>query len=160
MQTEFRSNILVSQRLYQRTPMNLPPLHRHEQPLGTKATQIISTPSKRNPDVPWSCNGQGRPNIAVVFTPHSFSEMEGKLSPKLSKYTWNFTWKAHLWESLTIIETNFKINAYSSSWQINDVFYKSDSDCQYKPGTINFALAWFQQAMAVCTFLWFLQITA
>ena len=57
--------------------------------------------------------------------------------------------KDDIWKTLEIIEGLLKIKRRSSSWQVNETYFKLASDCKYKPGTMSFALAWFQQAMAV-----------
>jgi hypothetical protein len=37
----------------------------------------------------------------------------------------------------------------SSSWWVNGDYFRMAKHSQYKPGTVSFALAWFQQGMVV-----------
>jgi hypothetical protein len=57
--------------------------------------------------------------------------------------------KDFIWKSLPIIEESLVIKKNSKSWRINGEYFRPAAECNFKPGTINFALAWFQQGMAV-----------
>jgi hypothetical protein len=49
-----------------------------------------------------------------------------------------------------LMDERLRVNAGSSSWRHNDRFFYWEEDFTYKAGAVNFALAWFQQAMEVC----------
>jgi hypothetical protein len=47
------------------------------------------------------------------------------------------------------MEKRLKVKLGSSSWRENETYFYSERGFRYKPGAVNFALAWFQQAMEV-----------
>jgi hypothetical protein len=61
--------------------------------------------------------------------------------------------KGSLWEATESIQEIMKVQPRSASWRTNDTYYKSESECRYKPGTTSFGLAWFQQGMAVSSYM-------
>jgi len=55
-----------------------------------------------------------------------------------------------IWNSTKTIEELMEVNPKSTSWRTNAEHFRSASDCRHaKPGTVSFALAWYQQGMAV-----------
>jgi hypothetical protein len=54
-----------------------------------------------------------------------------------------------MWESTPILQKCLTVQKDSSNWQINGDYYQSPSECQFKPGTVNYGLAWYQQGMKV-----------
>jgi len=54
-----------------------------------------------------------------------------------------------LWEGLGIMQNRLVVKKGGTSWRTNESFYRSEEDCRFKPGTVSFAVAWFQQAMQV-----------
>jgi hypothetical protein len=58
-----------------------------------------------------------------------------------------------MWESLTILEKRLKVKPNSSSWRVNGDHYRSPTECRFKPGSLSFGLAWYQQAQQVIIFI-------
>ena len=60
------------------------------------------------------------------------------------------TWKKeHMWQSLTILEKRLKVKPNSTSWRVNGDHYRPATECRFKPGSLSFGLAWYQQAQQV-----------
>ena len=54
-----------------------------------------------------------------------------------------------IWEAHGVMNDRLKIKWGTSSWRANENHYYAGNGYRYKPGAVNFALAWFQQAMQV-----------
>jgi hypothetical protein len=50
---------------------------------------------------------------------------------------------------MEIMETSLKMKPGDTNWRINESHFRPAEECRYKPGAVNFALAWFQQGMLV-----------
>ena len=57
--------------------------------------------------------------------------------------------KEFMWNTLNILHKRLIINPKSTSWRVNAKHYRSPTECKYKPGSLSFGLAWYQQAMKV-----------
>ena len=53
------------------------------------------------------------------------------------------------------MEERLRVKPGSSSWRENNEFFYREKEFTYQAGAVNFALAWFQQAMEVsAVFRW------
>jgi len=57
--------------------------------------------------------------------------------------------KEYLWDTLNIIQKRLTVKPQSTSWRVNVDYYHSPTECKYKPGSVSFGLAWYQQGMKV-----------
>ena len=57
-----------------------------------------------------------------------------------------------MWHTLNILQKRLSVKTRSSSWRVNEQYYRLPTECTYLPGSISFGLAWYQQAMKVIKF--------
>jgi len=54
-----------------------------------------------------------------------------------------------MWEATSLIETRLVIKNNGGNWRTDKQYYQPVTHCTYKPGSMNYGLAWFQQGMKV-----------
>jgi hypothetical protein len=54
-----------------------------------------------------------------------------------------------MWQTLGIVEERLSVKKTSTSWRVNGEYYRSPDECKYRPGSISYGLAWYQQGMKV-----------
>jgi len=91
----------------------------------------------------------------MVFARNTKSEAAGKQVVGWAMgSSIHYNVKHHIWTTHHLMEERLKVNAGSSSWRHNAKFFYWEEDFTYKAGAVNFALAWFQQAMEVSAAIW------
>ena len=85
----------------------------------------------------------------MVFAKDNWPQSPGEQFRTMDLLAAEHIKQKQIWDSVKIIESSLKIKKNSKSWRDNGVHFRLAADCHNKPGTVNFALAWYQQGRRV-----------
>lgn len=115
-----------------------------------KSLEALFPPVKPTEFIGSPCVVVDRDGIVILwYLPGIFSRKRRVGDTKFKLYQLLKGQQAVVWESTELLETSLKVVSNSSSWRINRKHYQAAPAWRYKSGSVNFALAWYQQGMQV-----------